>query len=190
MSKLDGIDNTILTIRDKDEGGMFRGNVTYKVECMGLSKKSLLDVEIKHLNDIPDELFYSGRLILSVHRFDRMLEKSEINGLIRIIGNNLLKIAMNVTDIKFALNMVNEFRGKMIMVDVSGNTVNRLILSFASGVLYTYFREPTAPGQIDYETAIRLMDSIKDNRKMGSNEIDDGKIMASFGRRVRRWNGR
>jgi len=180
IKKIDSVKRNIITIRDLEEGGNYRGNIEDKITWMEETKNSILDIEIKHIDKIPEKLISQGRIILSAHRFNGMLSRKEIEDMVNSSGKNNVKIAMNVKDINYITKIANEFQGKTIFVDISGNIVNRLILSFISGFLYTYYKEKTGPGQIDYRTAIKLISSIKSVERNRMNYADGTNKMKLF----------
>jgi len=180
IKKIDSVKGNIITIRDREEGGKYKGSTEDKITWMEKTENSILDIEMKHIDKIPGRLISQGRTILSYHRFNGMLSRKEIGDMVNSSEGSIVKIAMNVKDINFATRIADEFRGNAIFVDISGNVVNRLILSFISGVLYTYYREKTGPGQIDYRTAIKLISSIKSVERNRINYDCGTNIMKLF----------
>ncbi|MGC8672734.1 MAG: type I 3-dehydroquinate dehydratase [Thermoplasmata archaeon] len=161
IQKIDKIENTIITIRDRDEGGYFDGSFEDKLDLLKIIKNSIIDIEFKHYDKIPKDIIKNKRIILSAHNFRGEFSEQEIFKMEEKADKKIIKIAMNIKNINHNIKLAKKFRGRIMFIDLSGNIMYRIILSFIGGIfLYTYYKKPTAPGQIDYNTATLLLDSL------------------------------
>lgn len=163
VEKIEAIENSIITIRDKEEGGFYDGTIYNKLKYLENVKNSIIDIEFKHFSKLPKKFVEGKKIIPSIHRFDGMLSEKEILEIIKKCKDNMPKIAMNFNNIDYAMNLARNYRGKIILVDLSGDPIKKLILALLSDTfLYAFYKEPTGPGQLDYKSAEQLLETIKE----------------------------
>jgi len=162
IEKLNRIDKKIVTIRDRDEGGFYAGNLDDKMDFLKKIKNGIIDIEIKHLDNIDWEFFKDRRLILSAHKFNGSFTLKEIENFLQYSELGLIKIAMKMEKAEDFIDVALENRGRLLFVDLSGNVGNRILFSLISGTFfYTYLNEKLAEGQIHFKKALRIFESIE-----------------------------
>ncbi len=162
IPKIDNIEKKIVTIRDKDEGGFYRGTWEEKIYFLQNLKNGVIDLEVKYADLIEKEFLKNRRLIFSVHKFNGSFTLKEIENFLEYSDLGLIKVAMRMEKAENFIDIALENRGKLLFVDLSGNVGNRILFSLISGTFfYTYFQEKLANGQLQFQKAIKIIEAIK-----------------------------
>jgi len=162
IRKLNMIDKKIVTLRDREEGGFYRGKLDYKIDLLEKFKNGIIDIEMRHLDNIDREFFRDKRFILSAHKFKGSFTLKEIENFLEFSDFGLIKIAMKMGKPENFIDIALENRGRLLFVDLSGNVGNRILFSLISGTfLYTYMNEKLADGQINFKKAMRILELIE-----------------------------
>ena len=163
---------TIITLRDRDEGGYYTGSSNEKLKMLlelASTNPDFIDVELAfpRLNTLIRELAnMKVKVILSYHNLSYTPEYSILKSLVGhgiSLGAHIVKVvtlARNVQDNITVLNLCSEWKGKVISFCMGRPGLISRILAPFFGAPFTYAHhvhgKPTALGQISVKELIKL----------------------------------
>jgi len=152
-------ENCILTIRDKEEGGYYTGDLDLKLSLLQNSSCNVIDIEYRHIDEFLSYPITYKKVIFSIHNLEGEIEPERIVKMINSLpdGKNILKVAMKMNKVEKYLRLASTYAARLLLLDLN-STTNRILLSMISGTyLYCGYRENLAPNQPNYKVADILL---------------------------------
>jgi 3-dehydroquinate dehydratase-1 len=154
----------ILTIRDVNEGGVYKIADIEKAKYLQEANVEgfIYDVEASFLErfDVP----FKGKIVSS-HYFNELPKYEEVERIIKKYGNDALfiKIAtIGKGEYKELLTKLLKF-DKIVVLPMGVDPLERIALGIlGSRLIYTFVEAQTAPGQMHYSKAFKIISCLYD----------------------------